>query len=371
MTLIKPYFLLLLLPALLWVACEPDLAPLEIPEAYDGSEFAAHAETELAVMDQLGTLASTLKEGRDPANTVSVADLSADFTAGSPSVSDITTAYYRNLVEDWLPQVEAASGQNFDLDQVPNGDGGVLGGHLLEANGLELEQMIEKGLFGAALYHHAITLMSGELTEATADQLLAIYGAHPDFANSDNSDLHSNPDRALAKYAARRDPADGTGLYTTLRGAFIKLQAALQAGPEYEAEAQEALATIQENWEKANAATAINYLLATINKLNVSDPSDDQIGSALHSYSEAVGFLHGWRMLPDEYRLITDGQIDDLLVLMNAPVDAAPSSYLLATDSFNELPDLQVAIDELQGIYDFTPAEVASFEFNQVNQQGR
>jgi hypothetical protein len=372
----KPLYLTLMacLAALLLVACKnegEDPEPLVIPDRYDGSAFATNAATEIDVVDRLGDLASEMQAGRDAANTVNAAGLQLAYDLNTPSLSSLTTSYYRRLVEAWFLEIEAASGQAYDLDNAPAGDGGVLGGYLFKAQALELEQMVEKGLFGAALYQHAVSLMQGTLTAATPDQLIAIFGAHPDFANSDNSDLHAHPDRAMANYAARRDPADGTGFYTTLRDAFIQLQAAIQAGEAYQVERDEALATIQQTWEQANAATVINYLYATVTKLSVTDPSDAQVGSAMHSYSEAVGFLHGWKGIDANYRRITDADIDALLILLNAPADAQPTSYLLFTDSFNQLPQLTQAIEQLQDIYGFSDAQLESFKFNYVSQQER
>jgi len=367
-------FLLLMLASLMMVACKKEEeempTPLEIPSSYDGSAFAANAATELTVTSQLSALTAAVKAGRDAANTVSASNLSSLYTAGSPSVSDISTSYYQSLVEGWFTEIEAASGNAYDVANAPSGDGGVLGGYLLEENGLELEQMVEKGLFGAALYNHAVTLMSGEITEATSDRLIATFGANPTFPNSNNGEKHDNPDAFMATYAARRDPNDGTGYYTTMRDAFIKLQAATKAGDEYTTERDEALATIQDAWEKANAATVINYLYAAISKLN-GNPDDETIGSAMHSYSEGVGFLHGWKTIDQNYRIITDAQIDEVLTLMNAPAGEAPTSYLLFTDSFNQLPKLEQAIDQLQAIYGFTDAQLESFKFNYVSQQDR
>jgi hypothetical protein len=365
--------ILLAVVAMTLMACnnESDTpGPLEIPDTYDGSAFASNAATELTVTSQLSSLTSAIKEGRDPANTVAADDLNTLFTTGTPSLADVTTDYYQTLVEGWFPEIEAASGNTYDVDNAPNGEGGVLGGYLLEENGLELEQMVEKGMFGAALYNHAVTLMSGEITEATSDQLIAIFGANPSFPNSDDGDQHSNPDAFLAKYAARRDPNDGTGYYTTMRDAFIKLQAAVKAGEDYNPERDEALETIKDTWEKANAATVINYLYAAIDKLS-GNPDNATIGSALHSYSEGVGFLHGWKSVDQNYRLISDAQIDEILVLMNAPAGQTPSSYLLFQDSFNELAELEDAISELQDVYGFTAAQLESFKFNYINQQDR
>lgn len=364
-------FLAILFVSLGLAGCKLGTDPLAIPDEYDGSSFAVNAATELEVVNQLGQMATYLEEGRDPGFPLSSTTLTIDFSNGSPSLSSLSSTYYRGLIEQWIPEVSAASGKTYSFDDAPNGDGGVIEGYLFDENGLELQQMIEKGMYGAVLYRYAISLMRGTIDVTTSDRLIAIFGAHPDFANSGNADLHNNPDRFIAKYAARRDPADGTGFYTRMQDAFILLQAATQAGADYQPEMQEALEAIQENWEKANAATVINYLSSAISTLSSSSPSDEDIAGAIHSYSEAVGFLHGWRTLNDDYRLITDDQIDDLLVMMNAPAGETPTSYLLVTNSFSELPDLQAAIDEIQDIYGFTDAEVAGFAINQVSTQGR
>lgn len=364
---------LIVLSALLLAvsACKQDLAPLVIPDSYDGSSFQANAATEIQVADQLGILSSALKAGRDSATTLSSTDLLLDYSTGNPSLASLTTPYYKSLVEAWLGEAAASSGKGFSFEDAPSQDGGVYVSYLFNGSGIEVEQLIEKGLFAAAMYNHAITLLAGNMTPATVDQLVAIYGANPGFPNSDNSSTQSNPDRFMAKYAARRDPNDGTGIYTTLRDNFIKLKAALEAGVDYQPEADEAKGMIIEYWEKASMATTINYLTTTISTLSASDPSNADIASAMHAYSEAVGFLHGWRTINDGYRLITDDQIDGLLELMKAPAMGDYTAYTLVTDSFNQLPDLQTAIDDLQSIYGFSDAEVASFALNQVSAQGR
>jgi len=368
-SIIQKAVLLLSVLALL-TSCKQETEPLVIPDSYDGSGFAANAATELAVRSQLSALSSGMKVGRDAANTVDAATLESLFEAGSPSLSTVATDYYGGLVEGWLPELAAASGQTYDWENAPAGNGGVLGSYLLDENGIELEQLVEKGLFAGALYNHAVTLVSGDITDATVDQLVAAWGAHPDFNNSDNKDLHTNADIFNAKYAARRDQNDGNGLYTTTVDQFIKLQAAVAAGEDYNTDRDDAITEIMELWEKGSQATVINYLQAAITKLSATDLDDAARGSGIHSYSEAVGFLHGFKTSTSPYRIITDAQIDELLELMNAS-GADATSYLLLTDAFNQLPKLQQAIDQIQTIYGFTNDEIESFRENWVSSQGR
>jgi len=118
-------------------------------------------------------------------------------------------------------------------------------------------------------------------------------------------------------------------------------------------------------------ATVINYLLGTISKLNKSDATDADRASALHSYSEAVGFVHGWKGVSSNDKAISDAEIDQILEFMNAPADGNVTSYVFITDSFNQLPKLQLAIDKLQQVYKFTEQDIIDFGYNWVKEQGR
>ena len=57
------------------------------------------------------------------------------------------------------------------------------------------------------------------------DKALALFGANPTFPNTPTASKTQQPDVLMANYGARRTPAAG-GLYTEVRDAFIKAQAA-------------------------------------------------------------------------------------------------------------------------------------------------
>lgn len=342
---------------------------LEVPTTYESANYESNASTELAVRSNLSTLVSKMQVGRTGA-TVSESELLTAFNAENPSLKSITTSYYAEKTPNWLADLAKASGGTFNPSTAPAGNGGVYGGYLFDKNGLEVEQVVEKGLFGAALYNHALTIIkSDNITASDIDRLVAIFGAHPSFKNSDVAE--QNKDIFSAKYAARRDKNDGKGLYTSIKTNLITAKAALEKGQNYNQERDKALSDFRYNWEKSNMATVVNYLLGTISKLNKSAATDADKSSALHSYSEAVGLVHGWKGVAQNDKAISDAEIDQILELMNAPANGTITSYTFVTDSFNQLPKLQSAIDKLKQIYKFTEQDIIDFEYNWVSEQGR
>ncbi|MBV6442108.1 MAG: hypothetical protein DYG98_01825 [Haliscomenobacteraceae bacterium CHB4] len=363
-----PLFAVLFVVSVFTACDDKDKTPLDIPSAYDGTAFETNAATQIGVLSRFTSLVNEAKKGRATGQTVSLDSLNYWYTAGNPTLQSLTSVYYSGKTPEWTAQLALASGNTY-TPGVPTGNGGAYSGYLFDANGLELEQLLDKGHYGALLFHHFNELTSGTITEATVDQMLAIFGANPTFPNSYQANLHAQPDKLIANYAARRDKNDGKGFYTNIRDQFIKLQAAVKAGPDYNEERDEAIAEIRLLWEKANAATIINYLYAVISKLSATNPTDADIASALHSYGETVGFTHGFRTL--ENKKITDTEIDELLTLLNTPANGTPTSYKFATDPVNELPKLTQVISRLKSIYGFSDQEMEDFKKNWVSEQNR
>lgn len=353
-------------------ACDTDsgVEPLAIPTNYDAAAFEQNAASQLVVLTAINDMTTEAKKGRVLGGKVSQSQLNTYFTGSNPSVKSQTTTYYANKLEnEWFAEIEKASGATYTPgNPATKGQGGMYGGYLFDENGVEIEQLIEKGSFGAAAYNHAVKLASGPITPATADQLMAIFGMNPTFPSS-NASKHANPDRAMAIYAARRDKNDGKGYYTQMKNNFIKLQAALKGGANYTTDRDEALNDIFATWEKVNAATVINYCHAVISTMSNTTTTDAQKAAALHAHAENLGFLHGWRTV--SRKTITDSQIDELLALLNAAPNTTPTPYLFITDPANQLPKLQEVISKLQGIYGFSSAEIEDFKKNWVSEQNR
>jgi len=368
----------------------PPPPDLQIPTVYDSTGYAANVVTESQVRSQLTTLTSRMQVGRNMDSTVTLAALQNLYNG--TTLRTVTGASYQAKIDIALPELARASGKGvrYAWENAPNGDGGVIPtavggrtGYLYDENVLELEQVVEKGLFAAAMYNHAVSLISaGNITEATIDKLVEIYGAKPGFGNNErNSD--PNRDRFSAQYAARRsDSANANSIYAQIKRNLITAKAAVKAGSAFNQLRDQALADFKLNWEKALAATVINYCHSTLAGLTAPNRDDGVVTGAMHAYGEAVGFLSGWRAVPASQRRITDAQIDELLDLLRAPYNqtANAQSYLFLStssataqlyrlDGRND-PNTGV-IERLAQIYGFSNAEVEDFRRNWVNVQNR
>lgn len=364
---------------------------LEIPSVYDSTGYAANVVTESQVRSQLAALTSQMQVGRHMDSTVTLASLQNLYNG--TTLRTITGTSYQAKIDAVLPELARASGKGvrFAWEEAPNGEGGVIPtaiggrrGYLFDRHVLELEQVVEKGLFAAAMYNHAVSLISaGNITEATIDRLVEIYGAKPGFGNNERSN-DPNRDRFSAQYAARRsDSANANSLYAQIKRNLITAKAAVKAGSAFNAQRDKALADFKLNWEKVLAATVINYCHAVLELLQQPNRNDSIVSRAMHAYSEAVGFLSGWKAVPASERRITDAQIDELLDLLRAPYSQTTptQSYLfLSTNSATAQlfrldgrndPNNNGVIERLAQIYGFTNQEVEDFRRNWVALQNR
>lgn len=368
----------------------PPPPDLQIPSVYDSTGYAATVVTESQVRAQLAALTIRMQVGRHMDSTVTLAVLQSLYNG--TTLRTVTGASYQSKIDVALPELARASGKGvrYAWENAPTGDGGVIpstvggrAGYLFDENVLEMEQVVEKGLFAAAMYNHAVSLISaGNITEATIHKLVEIYGAKPGFGNNErNSD--PNRDRFSAQYAARRsDSANANSLYAQIKRNLITAQAAVKGGSAFNAQRDQALADFKLNWEKALMATVINYCHSTLAGLTQANRDDAVVASAMHAYGECIGFLSGWKAVPANQRRITDAQIDELLDLLRAPFDqtASAQSYLFLSNSSATAQLFRLdgrndpntgVIERLAQIYGFSNAEVEDFRRNWVAFQNR
>jgi hypothetical protein len=343
---------------------------LQVPASYDSSNYATNIAAIGSVRTNFDAVITEVRKGRTGGN-VSAATMISAYNAGTPSLKSLNTTYFDNILtgpQNWFMRAQTASGSVYNPDSA--GSAGAFGGYMFDSAGFEPEQIIEKGMFGATLVNEAYRLLSGNPTLAQIDQALHIIGANPHFRGSNNASKHgAAADRYFSVYVARRDKNDGNGFYSQMKFNFIKLQAAVKSGSQYNRERDEAIAAIKDILERANAATIINYCHTSISLLSQTTVTDAQRASALHAIGECHGFAWGWKTIAS--KRITDSQIDEIMELLNAPVGGGGRPVLFLTDRVNQINKLQQIITKVQAIYGFTNAQVEDFRSNWIVVQDR
>lgn len=344
------------------------VADLVVPETYDSTAWRTNAASTLSLRGQLSALSTEMKKGRVAGTAVDVATLQSLYG----QLSSTTTTYYKPFVDLYLTELAQASGGTYDpmRSVAENGQGGTYGAYLFDEHGLELEQQVEKGLFTASLYNHALSIMAQDPSVANVDAILGLYGAHPSFPNTDRR--AGVADAMVASYAARRsDSTDANSLYRRIKTHFLTARAAAAAGSAHTEAYRSALTGIRNNWERSQMATVVNYCYSVMSTLSKTEPTASERASALHAYGECVGFLHGWKGIPAGSKIVTDATIDELLVLLRAPAGETPTSADFVTRPFETLGDIQAVITKIATTYGFTASELESFKKNWVADQNR
>ncbi len=352
-------FNLLFVLLIIFISCsdDDDATPqLDIPDEYVSPSFDANVSAESTVIDELSTMTSAASDAESNAQSTTVSNIPYPST-----LSAVTTTSYRTLVEGWLVELVKAANDDDGFQNPGSGtpaddeEGGLLGSRLLDENGLELKQKVEKGSFGAALYNHALTVINGDLTSSSAiDKLVEIHGTDPTFDPSSTT--------AAATYSRRRSNQNTeTGFFFDIKTSLITAKAAIEAGTAFDSERNQALANYLMAWEKSNYATVIFYCNDTRTKLQTANGDEGILGDAMHSYAEGVSFAHGFKGISNKQ--ITDQQVDNILDLLLAPDGQTPESYRFLNDA-TLIGNLDEVIAEIQSIYGFTDEEVATFFVN-------
>jgi len=369
-------YAIVLLFSVLIIGCKDDEDPLQpktpltIPAQYDTTGYVAATKQQFAWRKAFVDAVNHMKKAKVKGVTVTESEITA--LLETSDFDNLISAYYKQIVTQYVQELAKASGGTYDPFKSPaeNGNGGVFGAYLFEEHGLELEQCIEKGLFGAALYNYAAsTYLTGNVTSEKLSQAMVLYGADPSFPNTNTAANTTKPDIQSALYAARRDDNSGEGFYRQIQKNFLTAQAAAKAGASYNEELQGALKGIRENWEKALAATFVNYMYAAASGLSKTNATPDEIASALHAYAEGVGFIHGLKGASS--KIITDKDVDDILTLLLAKNLNETTTYLFVQDPAKYLPNLIEAQSILKKAYGFSDAQMEAFRKNWISEQKR
>ncbi len=362
-----PLVLLLLVAVAVFTACTSDSTdpgPVT-PATYDSTGFGSATKTEFEVRSNMAALVALMKTARQPGVRLSQSEIASRLAPLSgfiqPSFSEKLATYFAELAD--------ASGNTHSWLSRPgmNAKGGTYGGYLFSEHGLEMEQMIDKGLYGAMFYTQARSSVASGVTTESIHRLLALFGANPGFPNTDRAEVR--PDVVAAAYCARRDQNDGKGMYSQIRREFIRAQTASKDNKP--TEARQAVEAAFRLWERAIMATVINYTYTVVTELSATNPSDSSRGLAMHAYGECIGFLTGWRFIDEANRTITTAQIDELLTLLKAPLNGPWTCYDIWQQPQVNLTRVVNSRETLQTIYSFSDEEMVSFKTNWVNVQGR
>lgn len=300
---------------MMFSGCDTDdddnINQLEVPTTYAferNGQSTVNYQGQLNRLDQLAQLTTLMKT----ANTLGNAPLQAQQllnmfrNEGNPfpvtytqKLSDKCFPADVAMFEGWLTELAANSAVQQTASE---GNAGVLvegntdptSGYIVNGNGIELIQLVEKGLMGAVFYYQAMEVylsadrmgtsgnddtVAGQYytnMEHYFDEAFGYFGATVNFPASPADD------RYWAKYANTRSSGLYPNINSELSLAFRTARAAI-AAKDYEAR-DEAIKDVQEKWAIVAAGTAVDYLSQALSSAN------KPVYQRHHVLSEAIAF---------------------------------------------------------------------------------
>ncbi|MFK7774829.1 MAG: DUF4856 domain-containing protein [Saprospiraceae bacterium] len=216
--------------------------------------------------------------------------------------------------------------------------------YLFNDKGIELGQVIEKGLMGALLYYQSsgvyfesgkidsdnetVTEGKGTEMEHAFDEAFGYFGVPTDFpTNTDNLAFWGT-------YCNGRNAVLGSN--QSIMDAFLKGRAAI-SGKDITTR-DEAIAEVRDAWELVIVGTALHYI-------NSGLADFDDVAKRGHGLSEAIGFIYSLQFSPS--KKITNAQVEELLTLVGGSASILDVNLYNATEV-----NLQSAKDKLADWYD-------------------
>lgn len=338
------------------------------PGAWSAPAWATTAAEALALRAQLGALTGAdAMRGAEQGTAVlgGVAHLVELYEAGSPSLADVTNPAFAPIVAEsfaeFVALIDAGPGDPISESGAwtPGPNGGIYGTSPrgMNAGGIEVRQIVEKGLFaGGALYHYALRLTEGGIDPASVDALAAAWGA--------NETL--DPAGTLVHSAS----------YSWQMGFFAAMAAALSDAKAFAAdgacvaERDAAIRTFFRVWEHSMFARIVFYANRGLT-LERAATSDNDAIEAVHQLSEGMALAMGYRGLPhttsgplaNASRTVTDTSIDDILTAFRVNLSDLNSS---TTGFFINEPDgFAAAVTAIEAVvsqvYGLDEAEIAAY----------
>lgn len=294
--------------ALGFSSCQPDDDfSYTVPETYNFENVSYSGQTNrLDMMAEITTYIKSAHVSNAPAlDAAKLKDMYGDNTGNHFSTSALnsstkqlkskTVSTEQSNFEAYMDAVAVAS-QSTGMT-ASNGQAGIAANnagtkfYLLNENGIEFAQVIEKGLMGACFYYQgtSVYLGSGKMDvdnemvtdrEGTEmehhwDEAFGYFGINKDFPTN-TSDI-----RFWGKYSNVHEAV--YPLNEKVMDAFLKGRAAISAKDITTRDEQ--IAILRKNWELVVAATSIYYLN------NVKDDLGTDPSAAYHGLSEVYGFI--------------------------------------------------------------------------------
>lgn len=347
---------------------EPQGVCAVTPGAWSAPNWTTTAAEALALRAQLGNLTgASAMRGAEQGTVVlgGVAQLGELYHAGSPSVADVANPAFDPIVDEgfveFVALIEAGVSDpiNDSGNWTPAANGGIFGDSTrgMNAGGLEVRQIVEKGLFaGGALYNYALSLTESTITPDTVDALAAAWGTN-EMLDVAGTHVHS-------------------ANYSRQMGFFAPMAAALTDAKAYAgsaacgAERDEAIRTFFELWEQSMYARLVFYSNRGLT-LSEAAASDNDNVEALHQLGEGLGLAIGFRGLPNAEsgplagasRTITDAEIDQLLTALRLNAgDLNASTTGLFLDEPAAFTSAVTAVEGVVAdVYDLEPSEIEAY----------
>lgn len=356
-----------------FTACEEDsVNPIDttytVPETYTFENVDYSGQT--ARLDMLAEMTTYMKTGNSGA-TIDAEQLQNMYahTEGATDFEDAAlNSNSKNLRSKTFPDggvpatfdamIQAIATASESTVPAEMGQAGVLTSttnpdkkYLVNENGVEFTQLIEKGLMGAVFLYQGTTVYLDDLLtddnetveegKGTArahhfDEAFGYFGIPTDWpANTDT-------DRFWGKYAADRDAILSNA--NSIMDNFILGRAAISNKDDKTLE--EVIPVLQEEWEMVSAATAIHYLNSALE-----DFSDMALRT--HVLSEAAAFTYSAVFSPTSKMSIADR--DEILTLIGGSNDLLGLNFYAtsrekiqsARNKVSEIYDLDAVKDNL------------------------
>lgn len=324
--------------ALGFSSCQPeDKNTYNIPSTYNFDNVNYEGQTvRLSKMAELITYLKTANAvGATALDAAKIKDMYGDNAGNHYSTADLNTAsqQLKNKtlsteqanIESYIDAIATASLSTSTT--ASNGQAGVISNnagtkhYLLNENGLELREVIEKGLMGALSYYQATSVYLGagkidvDNTTSTPgkgtamehhwDEAFGYFGVAHDFPTNTTNSLF------WGKYSNVHENV--YPLNKKMMDAFLKGRAAISAKDINTRD--EMIAEVRKNWELIAVATAIYYLNKAKNNLG----SDD--GATHHTLSEGFGLIRSLKLGTGSGN-ISIAQVDDILANLYGSADA-------------------------------------------------